>query len=162
MEEIYKKYSIRVYRYLYSLTQNHELSEELMQETFCSAIKGINNFRGECSIFSWLCGIAKNKWKNYQIKNNKVQLIEFDDCIEHYIINDIEEQIQTKSEIEKLKKEIHKLSETSKTVIYLRINGDLSFKEIGKILNKSEIWARITFYRAKNKLKERLKYEKRM
>lgn len=162
MEEIYKKYSIRVYRYLYSLTQNHELSEELMQETFCSAIKGINNFRGECSIFSWLCGIAKNKWKNYQIKNNKVQLIEFDDCIEHYIINDIEEQIQTKSEIEKLKKEIHKLSEISKTVIYLRINGDLSFKEIGKILNKSEIWARITFYRAKNKLKERLKYEKRM
>ena len=46
MQEIYKRYSIIVYRYLYSLTKNRALSEELMQETFYDAIKGINKFKG--------------------------------------------------------------------------------------------------------------------
>lgn len=164
MEEIYKKYSKQVYRYLYSLTRNHELSEELMQETFYSAIKGINDFRGECSIFSWLCGIAKNKWKNYKIKNNKVQLIQFDDNIEHWLINDddIEDKILKENESIKLHKEINKLDEMSREVVHLRINSEQSFKQIGKILNRSEVWARITFYRAKSKLKERLRDEKRV
>ena len=38
-------------------------------------------------------------------------------------------------------------------VMYLRLTGELTFKEIGKILNKSENWARVTFYRGKQKLK---------
>lgn len=160
MEEIYIKYSRQVYRYLYSLTRNHELSEELMQETFYSAIKGINKFKWECSIFSWLCEIAKNKWKNYKIKNNKIQFIEFDDNIEHWIINDeIDDTILRKNENIKLHQEIDRLDEISKEVVYLRINGELPFKQIGAILNKSEVWARTTFYRAKSKLKERIKNE---
>ena len=73
MEEIYKKYSKQLYRYLYSLSGNHELSEELMPETFYSAIKNITSFRGECSMYSWLCKIAKNKLKNHLIKNKKIK-----------------------------------------------------------------------------------------
>ena len=71
MEEIYIKYSKKVYKYLYTLTQDHELSEELMQDTFYSALKSINNFREDSSIFSWLCEIAKNKWKNYIRKKSR-------------------------------------------------------------------------------------------
>ena len=48
MEELYKKYSNLVYNYLHSLTGNREIAEELTQETFCKAIKKINQFRGEC------------------------------------------------------------------------------------------------------------------
>lgn len=59
MEEIYEKYSKLVYNYLYRLTNNIELSEELMQETFYSAIKGLNKFKGECKVSVWLCQIAK-------------------------------------------------------------------------------------------------------
>lgn len=163
MEEIYKKYSKKIYKYLYTLTKNHELSEELMQDTFCSAIKSIDTFRKESSIFSWLCEIAKNKWKNYIIKNNKIQLIEFNDELKHWLIDDdIEDEILKKNESIKLHSEIEKLDEKSKEVIYLRINGELQFKEIGKILNKSETWARTTFYRSKLKLKEGLKDEARM
>ena len=163
MEEIYIKYSKPIYRYLYSLTQNHELSEELMQETFCSAIKGIKNFRGDCRIYSWLCEIAKNKWKDYIQKNGKVQIVQFDDNIEKWLIkDDFEERILTQSEEMELYKEIHKLDKITKEVVNLRINGELPFKEIGLILNKSEVWARTTFYRAKSKLKESLKNEDRM
>ena len=65
MEEIYKEYSKIVYTYLLSLTCNSELAEELMQETFYSAIKNINKFRNESSMKTWLCKIAKNKWFDY-------------------------------------------------------------------------------------------------
>ena len=51
-------------------------------------------------------------------------------------------------------KKIDKLDENTREVFYLRLKGDLSFKEIGEILNKSEEWARVIFYRGKIKLKE--------
>lgn len=163
MEEIYKKYSKQVYRFLYSLTKNHELSEELMQETFYSAIKGIKDFKGNCSMYSWLCEIAKNKLKNYQIKYNKMQTISLDNVIENWLTkDDVEEKILNNSDLIALHNEIEKLDNLTKDVVKLRIEGELSFKQIGKVLNRSEVWARITFYRAKSKLKERFKNEKGM
>lgn len=53
-----------------------------------------------------------------------------------------------------LYKKMQSLDEKTREVIYLRITGELSFKEIGIILNKTENWARVTFYRGKQKLKE--------
>ncbi len=53
-----------------------------------------------------------------------------------------------------LYKKIQKLDNNSKEVILLRITGELSFKEIGDILGRTENWTRVTFYRAKKKLEE--------
>ena len=68
--------------------------------------------------------------------------------------NNTEEQIISNDEKISLYKKMQKLDEITREVIYLRITGELSFKEIGIILNKTENWARVTFYRGKNKLKE--------
>lgn len=160
MEEIYIRYSKTIYRYLYSLTKNHEISEELMQETFCTAIKAIDKFRGESSVLSWLCAIAKNKWKNYLSKNNKIHLIELDESIGDWILSDdLEEKVISGSKIIKLQEEINILDEELKELMYLRVNGEYSFKQIGEILNKNETWARVNFFRIKNKLKEKMKNE---
>lgn len=70
MKEIYEKYSKLVYNYLYKITNNKELSEDLMQETFYSAIKNINSFNNNCKISTWLCQIAKNKYMNEIRKQN--------------------------------------------------------------------------------------------
>ncbi len=153
MEQIYEKYYKPIYRYLYGLTKNYELSEELAQETFYSAIKGINNFKNECSIYSWLCQIAKNKWKNYQIKNSKIQIIQYDENIENLLTKDDTDDSIKKIDINK---EIQTLDSTSREVVNLRITSGLTFKEIGDILNKSENWARIVFYRAKVNLKQHI------
>jgi len=159
MEEIYKNYSRLVYNYLFRLTNNIELSEELTQETFYSAIKGINNFRGESSINVWLCQIAKNKWIDYLSKNKKINIIPIDENIEKVISNNyIEEEILTKEERISLYKKIHTLDINTREVIYLKLK-DFTFKDIGNILEKSEEWARVTFYRAKVKLKEEFYYE---
>lgn len=164
MEKIYIKYSKKLYKYLYSLTKNHSIAEELMQETFYSALKSIDTFRGECNILSWLCEIAKNKWINYNLKNNRVQFVEWNDnAMEHWLINEnLEEIVLQKDELIELYKKIDKLDEKTRNVVYLRINSDLQFREIGEILNESEVWARVTFYRAKLKLKEELKNEQRL
>lgn len=53
-----------------------------------------------------------------------------------------------------LYKKMQQLDEKTREVVYLRLTGELSFKEIGIILKKTETWARVTFYRGKNKLKE--------
>ena len=155
MEEIYKEYSKIVYNYLLSLTNNTDTAEELMQETFYSAVKNINKFRKESSVKTWLCKIAKNKWIDYYNKVHKSNEINIEDVNEKYLsINSLEEDSFNRDEILNIYKKIHKLDEKSKEVVYLRIRSDFSFKEIGNIMGKSEEWARITFYRAKIKLKE--------
>lgn len=155
MEEIYKEYSKIVYNYLLSLTCNSEIAEELMQETFYNAVKNINKFRNECSMKTWLCSIAKNKWIDYLKKSNISTEISIDEIEEKFIlVNSFEEEFSNKEKVIDLYKKIHKFDEKTREVIYLRIRADLSFKEIGEIMGETENWARVTFYRAKIKLKE--------
>lgn len=160
MEEIYKKYSRLVYNYLYRLTNDIEISEELTQDTFYSAIKGINKFRNDCSINVWLCQIAKNKWKDYLSRNKKINIVPIDNVIDK-IINDgcLEDEILTNEEKINLYKKIHNLDVNTREVMYLKLRGELTFKDIGNILGKTEEWARVTFYRGKIKLKEKFSYE---
>lgn len=158
MEEIYKKHSNLVYRYLYSLCSDSNLAEELTQETFYKAIKGIDKFHNECQISTWLCKIAKNIWIDYLKKKKDIISIDEDNYIESLITdNTFENDIEDKNNVMQLYKSIHKLDDSTREVFYLRINGELSFKEIGEIMNKSEEWARIVFYRGKIKIKEMIR-----
>ena len=72
IEKIYEQYFETVNKYLFCLTRNSDISEELTQETFYKAVKNINSFKGECKISVWLCQIAKNLWFDYCKKNKKV------------------------------------------------------------------------------------------
>ena len=155
IEEVYKQYSNTVYKYLFCLTGKEEIAEDLTQETFAIAIKQINKFRGDCKISVWLCQIAKHLWYKELKKSKKNKNI---------LINDLNEEIeeaQTTEDIicekeEKLKlfKDMQKLDEQSKEVMYLRMVGNLNYIEIGEILGKTPNWARVTFYRAKQKIRE--------
>ena len=155
MEEIYKEYSKIVYNYLLSLSCNSEVAEELMQETFYNAVKNINKFRNESSMKTWLCRIAKNKWIDYLKKTKTVSEVSIDEIEEKFIlVNSFEDEFTDQEKVIDLYKKIHNLDEKTREVIYLRIRADLGFKEIGDIMGESEAWARVTFYRAKVKLKE--------
>lgn len=160
MEEIYEKYSKLIYNYLFSLTNNIELSQELMQETFYSAIKNIKKFKGNSSVKTWLFRIAQNKWKDYLKSAKRKKELQLEDNLENMIMEpSLESNLLEKDEIICLYKFIHKLDENTKEIIYLKLKSDFSFKEIGNILGKSEEWARITFYRGKQKLKEDIENE---
>ena len=154
MDAIYIKYYKNVYNFLYKLTNDVELSEELTQETFYTAIKKINTLKNKESIRTWLYQIAKNKWKDY-LKKNKRRNVDLDENnIENLVANyDLEEDIITKDNIIELFKKIHMLDIDTREIIYLKIIRNFTFKEISQILGKSEEWARTKFYRGKIKLR---------
>lgn len=161
MDAIYKKYCKCVYNFLYKLTNDIELSEELTQETFYAAIKKINTLNKKESIRTWLYQIAKNKWKDYLKKNKKANIDLDENTVENLVANyDIEEDMITKDNIIEFYKKIHMLDIDTREIIYLKIIRNFTFKEISQILGKNEEWARTKFYRGKLKLKESLKDEK--
>lgn len=102
----------------------------------------------------WLCQIAKNLWYDQCRKNKKFVDEKEANLSNMQELNTLEEQNISNDEKISLYKKMQYLDEKTREVIYLRITGELSFKEIGIILNKTENWARVTFYRGKNQLKE--------
>lgn len=156
IESICEEYTDKVYRYLFCITKDEELANDLTQETFYIVIKDIKKYRGESSISAWICTIAKNVWYKYLRQKYRKSFVNIDDFDITDEIN-IEEQLINKEEKLEIYKHIEKLKENEKKVICLRISGELSFKDIGEILDKSETWARVTFYRAKEQLKQLMK-----
>lgn len=151
LEQVYKENVSAVYKYIFCLTHDADLSEELTQETFYQATKGISKFRGECKISVWLCQIGKRLWYK-ELDKRKQRMVSIDEIDEIKVEDHIvEEYIQNAEKVE-LFKSLHQLDETTREVMYLRLTGELSFSEIGEILEKSENWARVTFYRGKQKI----------
>ena len=153
IKQIYEEYFETVNKYLFCLTHDNDISEELTQETFYKAVQKINTYKGKCKMSVWLCQIAKNLLYDQCRKNKKTINIEESLC-DFETLETPESQVISNDEKISLYKKIQKLDDKTREVIYLRITGELSFKEIGTILNKTENWARTTFYRGKNKLKE--------
>ena len=152
IEDICNKYYQKVYKYLISLSHNPNVAEELTQETFCIAIKEINKFKGNCEIITWLCIIAKHLY----YKDSKKNIYENVDEIAKIPSISIEDTyIFTQDRLE-LYKEIQKLTENERNVIYLRLLG-LSFKEISEVIGKNETWAKVVFHRGKKELAQHIK-----
>ena len=161
IEEIYKEYSTTVYKYLFCLTQNRDISEELTQETFAIAVEDIKKFRGECKLSVWLCQIAKHLWYKKIKKSKKSVNVSLEEVNDNILYDEsLEEIICEKEEKLKLFKDMQKLDEKSREVMYLRMVGNLSYEEIGEILGKTANWSRVTYYRAKQKIREENKDEK--
>ncbi|MDD7185736.1 MAG: sigma-70 family RNA polymerase sigma factor [Oscillospiraceae bacterium] len=153
LENYYREYGKKVYLFLMSLSGDSDISEELTQETFYQAIKSINRFEGKCSVYTWLCQIAKNLWCRELDCRKRYPVSEYDANARSPSANP-EEIISLKDEKMNVLKRLHTLPEHEKEIILLRASGELSFREIGEIFSKSENWARVTYYRAKQKLKK--------
>lgn len=149
MEEIYQNHAKTVYGFLLTKTRNPDLAEELTQETFYRAVKQSGKFKGESRVSTWLCGIAKNVWLETLRHNHRESPLE-----------DASEQATASSEIlffqkaeqTEIFKLLHQMQEPAREVLYLRLIGNLSFRQIGEVMNRNENWARVTYYRGKEKL----------
>lgn len=151
IDKIYREHASTVYKFLYTKTQNADWAEELTQETFCRAMNSLSSYDGSCKITTWFCQIGKHIWQQELTKKAKYQTEELSEHLPSATI-DIEEQlIQAELKV-KIMRALHHIKEPTREVLYLRILGDLSYKEIGEILNQSETWARVTFYRGKQEL----------
>lgn len=155
--EIYSFYFKDVYKYVLSISRDEMIAEEITQETFFKALKNIDKFDGKCKLYVWLCQIAKNTFFTYKKKEKyHIDLTEAEDIIAD---STFEQSLLLKESVYKIHKELHSLGEPYKEVFMLRVFGDLSFSQIGNLFEKTESWARVTYHRAKIKLKERIECE---
>lgn len=151
-EEIYSRYFTDVYRYLVTLCKDKELALELTQDTFFKALKNIDKYDGSGRIYVWLCQIAKNTYFTNCKKEKRKTSLE----VEGDMASDMDIEgklIQDESAFE-IFTALHKLEEPYKEVFSLRTFGELPFAQIGVLFGKTESWARVTYYRAKNKIRE--------
>lgn len=155
MEELYRKSAKTVYGFLYSLCGNKDLAEDLCQETFLKAIESIERYDGSCKFSVWLCQIGRHLWYQYLRKSKRE--LPMSDSLE-VIIDSIskgkspEEIVETKWEIKRVLEVISGFDDEKRAVLVLRLIYEMSFKEIGFALKKTENWARVTFFRAKEKM----------
>ena len=152
IELIFQKYYKYVKSYSISLCFDEYLAEEITQETFYKALINIDKFRNECQMETWLCKIAKNEFLSLKRKEKNLQLNQeiiptFDD----FVVN-LENREQAKIVLEYATE----LESPYKDVFYMRVMGEFSYSVIGEVFSKSENWARVTFFRVKNKIIEEM------
>jgi RNA polymerase sigma-70 factor (ECF subfamily) len=153
-EKLYQAFYMKVFSYVMTLAKDRNNAEEITQETFFRAISTEKSFRGDSESFTWLCAIAKNIFIDEKRRYAK----EDDELSEELPDNDrgIEQKLSDKAMSLKIHSILHQLEEPYKEVFQLRVFGELSFAEIGSIFGKTETWARVTYHRARLKIKERM------
>ena len=149
-EEVYRDYLEDVYRFSLALCRDPVLAEELTQETFYQAVRSIDRFNGSCKVSVWLCQIAKHLWYQHLRKRKPEEPLPEDGLPGP----SAEEDVLTRQGHLDLLRQIHALPPSTREVVYLRAFGGLSFREIGDVLGRTETWARVTFYRGKERLKQ--------
>ena len=153
-EKLFDENQAFIFKYLMKMTQDVSLSEELTQETFFRAYMNYASLRDKAKASAWLCQIAKNTyfaWYNDQKKTGSL-----DDLAAASSDAEMEDVFVKKELSQKALLCLHDLEEPYKEVFMLSVFGGFSLKDISSIFGKSESWARVTFYRAKQKLLERM------
>lgn len=151
-EAVYEELFPQVYRYLLVLCGDRDLAEELTQETFFQAIQHIDSFRGDCKLYVWLCQIGKRKYLaglRRQKRSGEMPNLERPPSPDQ-----LEERLLDRESAMELHRRLHALPEPYREVFSLRVFGELSFGEIAQLFSRTESWARVTYHRARSKLKE--------
>lgn len=149
-EQIYRRCSGKVYRYLLSLCGDRDLAEELAAETFYRAYLHIDRFEGRSSVDTWLCEIGKNTWLE-SVRKRK-HLLPLDEGAVTAQESPFWQKLEDRDQALRLHSALHSLPEPYREVFSLKVFGELKFSEIAQIFGKSESWAKMTYYRGKSKL----------
>ena len=152
-EKLFDAYYMKVFSYAMTLTGDRTQAEEITQDTFFRAFATKHRFRGESDEGTWLCAIAKNFFLDKRRRRSRYKTIS-DDVPDPG--KDVEKIVEDRDSSFQIHLVLHQLEEPYREVFMLRVFGELSFREIGIIFKKTENWARVTYYRARMKLRERI------
>lgn len=175
-EQVYRLYFHDVYKYALSLSRDEHMAEEITQETFFKALKSLDRFDGRCKVYVWLCQIAKNTYFTMRQREKRTESLppaETDEWSEETMSGrqpagsrsvgilsvggeSLEQKLIAEESALEIHRILHRLPEPYKEVFSLRTFGELSFRQIGDLFGKTESWARVTYHRAKLKIKEEL------
>lgn len=153
-EDIYEKYYRKLYLFLLKLSGEQSLAEELTQETLYKAFLHIERYEGRSTLYTWLCKIAKNSYLTEM--NARKRIAEPEDSWDPASGTNLEEDVLDRHMKAFLQREILHLPEPYSSVCALRIYAELSYAKIAAEFGKSESWAKVTYFRGKTMLTERM------
>ena len=117
----------------------------------------ISRYDASCKLSVWLCQIAKHiLWQELR-KKNRFKMVELTDDLPDVSISEGETFVIRQENKIELYQAIQLLPEQEREVVLYRISGDLSFREIGEIMGKSENWCWPVFFRATQKIRKEIR-----
>ena len=156
LAELFEKYYIDVYTYLYSLCHDAPLSEDLASDVFLEVVKSISTFRGQSDIKTWLFSIARHRWFAY-LKKKKRQ-VQTESIHELYDTAELGTTDAVNEAAELIQELLSGESTLTRDVVQMRIDG-YSYYEIATKHKISENSARVVYFRAKSKIRKYLEKE---
>lgn len=156
LTSLYGEIQPKLYSFFYIKTGSKELAEDLTQEVFYQALKTYGSFKNNCSLKTWIFSIANNLLKKHYRSKKYFNALESKLTIDNHLHESLEDTVIERDTRLQLIAAINKLDDLTREIVLLRIYGELSFKEIGDTLNKSENYARVIFHRGKLKIQKEL------
>ena len=157
LEQVYRDIHPKLFTFFYLKTSNIATAEDLTQDVFYEASKGLHRFQGQSTLSTWLFSIAHNLLKkHYRSQKYEKALVERLEVVDSDDRPTIEGLIEQKEDLQRLRQAISALDAQSDSILLLRIYGGLSFKEIGELTGRSENYVRVSFHRLKNRLQKEM------
>ncbi len=152
-EEIFNKLSPQIFRFFLSRLGNREIAEDLTQDIFFKIIKKIGTFDKKSGNFNtWFWQIARNSLIDYYREKKSVPLSDF--LEERKDIPDETNNLKAKVEAEEILSAVKSFTPEDQEIFTLRYVSDLSYKDIGRVVGKTEGSLRVIIHRLNNKLRK--------
>lgn len=160
LEELYHQYRPMIYRYLLLMTKCKEEAEDLTQEVFIKAYRGLPHYRGESSYKTWLYAIARNVLiDQYRKKRAASGLLDWPLPDQNPLVP--EDVLDRKEEAKMLRSAIMELPFPYREIIIFRKIKGYSIAETANLLGFPEVKVKVTLHRALHRLRDKLNPESR-
>jgi len=154
-EQAVKKYTPRIYKMIYNMTNNYEITEDLTQDAFMNAWRSFKSFRGDSSIYTWLYRIALNTVFKYRRQQSRMEkIVSIDNIVPPETKNNPEKSLVSKNDRQIIKKTLYLLPSKHQEVLILRYYEDFDYLKISQTLGIPIGTVRSRLHRALNKLEE--------
>lgn len=147
-EWLVNSYEKRIFYFIYSMVHNHDIAQDLTQDSYVKIYKNLYKFNPDYPIEPWIYRITYNVVLDFIKKNkNSLQEISLSSCINYIKENDADSSLSDIEFKDMLQRELQSLKPDTRMIIILRAVNDLSFEQIALILNKSVPSVKLKFYR---------------
>ena len=147
-EELYIAYSPEVYRFAFWLSGDAAEAEDITSETFVRAWMNFNTIRTE-TLNAYLFTIARNIYLE-SLRKHRHHTDLADEIIDHR--PGMEKKLEHESELDFVRNILHGLSEVDRSAFVMRVQYDLPYEEIARVLQLSETAVKVKVHRVRKKL----------
>ncbi len=148
-----KKYQEKLYWHIRRMLVSHEDTNDVLQNTFIKVWRGLENFREDSQLFTWLYRIATNECLSFLAQQKRKGSESFEDIAEAYSNKVKSDPDFDANRLEwKLQLAIQQLPEKQKIVFNLRYYDEMSYQEMSKVLGTSEGALKASYHHAAKKI----------